>query len=129
MQEHHNYFVGLDGVLVHNQSKIKLGVPGDGFVPNPNVAGPYKRPSGAGPTAAQTASVQGKPCAACGALSSKQVADHIDPLVVQHYRDGRVNVQQQSTLNAVQPHCPACSASQGGYLSAFSRAMKSLFGF
>lgn len=47
----------------------KLGVPGEEFVPAQNVSGPYSRPSGAEPTAEQRASVQGKPCAECGALS------------------------------------------------------------
>jgi RHS repeat-associated protein len=107
----------------------KLGVPGEEFVPAQNVSGPYSRPSGAGPTAEQRASVQGKPCAECGALSKNQVADHKDPLVVQHYREGKVNVEQQRQVDAVQPHCQTCSARQGGMLSNFSRAMKELFGF
>lgn len=107
----------------------KSGVPGNNFVPNNIVTGPYVRPSGAGPTAAQRAAVQGQPCVDCGAITPKQVADHIDPLVVQYYRDGDVNVGQQSSVNAVQAHCPTCSASQGGQLSAFSKTMKQIFGF
>lgn len=51
------------------------------------------------------------PCVDCGAVSGNQVADHIDPLVVQYYRDGAVDV-----------------AAQGGQLSAFSRAMKKCLG-
>jgi filamentous hemagglutinin len=57
------------------------------------------------------------------------VADHKDPLVVQHYREGKVNVEQQRQVEAVQPHCQTCSARQGGMLSNFSRVMKELFGF
>jgi len=98
-------------------------------VPNPNVTGPYTRPTGAGPNAAQRAAVQGQPCVDCGAVTGRQVADHIDPLVVQYYREGAVDVAKQSTVGAVQPHCPFCSNVQGGQLSTFSRRMKSLFGF
>lgn len=107
----------------------KLGVPEEGFVPNAKVTEPYVRPSVLGRTADQKAAVQGKPCVECGALSKNQVADHKDPLVVQHYREGKVNVEQQRSVGAVQPHCPQCSARQGGYLSAFSRTMRELFGF
>jgi RHS repeat-associated protein len=101
-------------------------VPSDDFVPGPNVTTKYKRPSGAGPTAAQREAVQGKPCVDCGKVTAKQVADHKDPLVVQHYREGTVGTAAQSAVDAVQPHCPACSAKQGGFLSAFSRRMKEL---
>lgn len=127
----HTYYATKLNLLVHNcgGSTPKSGVPGDDFVPNPNVTDPYARPSAAGPNAAQKASVQGKPCVDCGAVTPNQVADHIDPLVVQHYREGAVNVQQQSQVSAVQPHCPACSASQGGQLGAFGRRMREFFGF
>lgn len=108
---------------------VKAGVPGPEFVPSKSVTGPYVRPSGAGPTAAQRASVQGKPCVDCGAQTNNQVADHKDPLVVQHYRTGSVDVQKQRSVDAVQPHCPACSNTQGGQLSVFSRLMKNYFGF
>lgn len=118
-----------EGELEAAAKSAKSGVPGPEFVPSEAVTAPYARPSGAGPTAAQRASVQGKPCVDCGALTSKQVADHIDPLVVQYYRTGSVNVSQQSSLEAVQPHCPSCSASQGGQLGVFGKLMKDLFGF
>ncbi len=49
--------------------------------------GPYKRPSNA-TTPEQRASVQDKPCATCGATGQKNNADHIEPLVVQHYKGG-----------------------------------------
>ncbi|MGY4495844.1 two-partner secretion domain-containing protein [Pseudomonas sp. TE3610] len=106
----------------------KSGVPDASFTPNPDITSPYVRPQGAGPNSAQRASVQGLPCVDCGAVSSNQVADHIDPLVVQYYRDGAVDVAAQKSVEAVQPHCPACSAAQGGQLSAFSRAMKKYLG-
>ncbi|WP_259674751.1 filamentous hemagglutinin N-terminal domain-containing protein [Pseudomonas fluorescens] len=112
-----------------SSGSAKSGVPGGDFTPNPNVTVPYSRPSGAGPNAAQRATVQGKPCVDCGVVTSNQVADHIDPLVVQYYRDGAVNVSGQSSVNAVQPHCPSCSASQGGQLGAFGKAMRKFFGF
>jgi YD repeat-containing protein len=105
-------------------AKRVSGVPEKGSItPHPD-AGPYKRPSAAGPTAAQKRSVQGKPCVDCGAVTPKQVADHKDPLVVQHYRDGEVDIPQQRTLEAVQPHCPSCSSTQGGHLGAFGKEMK-----
>lgn len=106
----------------------KSGVPSADFVPNPNITEKYTRPSGAGPTAAQKDSVQGKPCVDCGAITSKQVADHKDPLVVQYFREGKVDVKKQSQLDAVQPHCPSCSASQGGQLGAFSKKMNNELG-
>jgi hypothetical protein len=90
--------------------------------------GPYVRPSGA-TTAAQRASVQGLPCVECGAVTPVQVADHIYPLVREWYETGGINAEFMRFLEAVQPQCPACSASQGGQLSWWSRSMKELFGF
>jgi ribosomal protein S27AE len=107
-----------------NSSTKKSGVPGGDFVANENITVKYTRPASAGPTAAQKASVQNKPCVDCGTVTIKQVADHKDPLVVQYYREGKVNVQQQKQLEAVQPHCPTCSSSQGGQLGAFGKKMK-----
>ena len=105
----------------------KSGVPGDGFTPSGSVTSPYVRPIGT--TTAQRTSVQGQPCVDCGAITSNQVADHIDPLVVQYYREGAVNVEQQSSVGAVQAHCPTCSAIQGGQLGAFAKSMLKFFGF
>ncbi|MEK8017293.1 MAG: hypothetical protein VSS75_010515 [Candidatus Parabeggiatoa sp.] len=68
--------------------------------------------------------MQGKPCVDCGKITNKQVADHIEPLVVQYYRDGAVDVAKQSSVEAVQPHCPTCSSSQGGQLGGFGKKMK-----
>lgn len=64
-----------------------------------------------------------------GCHRTTQVADHKDPLVVQYYRDGSVNVPAQRAVDAVQPHCPTCSATQGGQLGAFGKAMREFFGF
>ncbi|TXT25035.1 MAG: RHS repeat-associated core domain-containing protein [Rhodocyclaceae bacterium] len=105
----------------------KSGVPGEGFTPSESVSSPYVRPIGT--TAGQRTSVQGQPCVDCGAITSKQVADHIDPLVVQYYREGAVNIEQQSSVGAVQAHCPTCSAIQGGQLGAFGKSMLKYFGF
>lgn len=118
-----------DIATLSNGNNVKSGVPGSDFTPNPDITGPYVRPSSAGPNAAQKASVQGQPCVDCGAVTPNQVADHIDPLVVQYYRDGAVDVPAQSSVDAVQPHCPTCSASQGGQLGAFGKAMRNYFGF
>lgn len=86
--------------------------------------GPYKRPNNA-TSKEQRDSVQGKPCATCGATGQKNNADHKDPLVEQHYRGG---IQPNKSPDAVRPQCPTCSAQQGGYLKQFSTAMKKLFG-
>ncbi|WBS02106.1 DUF6531 domain-containing protein [Pseudoduganella sp. SL102] len=85
----------------------------------------YKRSSACGPSTQQTASVQGKACVVCGATDPKMVADHIDPLVVEHYRTGTNDVAHQTSVAAVQPHCPSCSRRQGGMASAFSKCMGS----
>jgi filamentous hemagglutinin family protein len=118
-----------DDKTANNSRGVKSGVPGVDFTPNPDIVAPYTRPRGVGPTTAQRASVQGKPCVDCGETTERQVADHIDPLVVQYYRDGAVDVLRQNSLEAVQPHCPGCSSTQGGQLGAFSKAMKKLFRF
>lgn len=110
-------------------NSVKSGVPGSDFTPNPAITAPYSRPSGAGPSAAQQASAQGRPCVDWGATTSNQVADHIDPLVAQYYREGAINAPAQSSVNAVQSHCPICSAIQGGQLGAFGKAMRKFFGF
>jgi hypothetical protein len=107
----------------------RSGVPGDDFVPSQNVTAPYVRPSILDTTPAQKAAVQGNPCVDCGAITNRQVADHVDPLVVEYYRTGTNNIPNQRSVSAVQPHCPSCSASQGGYLSDFSKQMKNFFGF
>jgi RHS repeat-associated protein len=95
--------------------------------PNPGPDGPYKRPNNA-TTQEQRDSVQGKPCATCGATGQKNNADHKDPLVEQHYRGG-VDKDKMRSPDAVRPQCQNCSNQQGGYLSGFSKALKKLFGF
>lgn len=105
----------------------RLGVPTEDFVPKAG-APDYVRPRRAGPTRAQSRSVQGQPCTNCGATTPKQVADHIEPLSVEHFRTGAIDVEAQRSIDAVQPHCPSCSAEQGGFLSAFARRMRDLLG-
>ncbi len=130
VEDDHTYFVGTGEYLVHNTPPCGRvsGVPDADFTPDPS-AGPYKRPRGIGPTAAQRRSVQGKPCVDCGAVTPTQVADHIDPAVVEHYRTGAVDVAKQSSVDAVQAHCRTCSARQGGMLSGFAKRMKVILGF
>ena len=89
----------------------------------PEITKPYARPSGT-PTAAQRASVQGKPCVDCGAVTSRQVADHKTPLVKEYYQTGRIDMEKAKSLDSVQPQCPTCSARQGAEMSRYSRAMK-----
>jgi hypothetical protein len=126
VEDGHSYFVGEVGAWVHNTCPGDLGVPGPRFRPGRGVAERYVRPFGT--TAAQRAAVQGMRCVACGASAPRMIPDHIDPLVVEHYRTGTINEARQLSVRAVQPHCPACSAQQGGYLSAFSSRMANLLG-
>jgi hypothetical protein len=92
--------------------------------PHPGVSEPYVRPLGT--TRAQRKSVQGSPCVDCGKTAAVQRADHKDPLVVQYYRDGSIDLEKAKSLDAVQAQCPDCSNKQGGTLSAFSGRMKKL---
>ncbi len=92
-----------------------------------SITKPYARPGGA-TTAEQRASVQGRSCVDCGVTSGTQVADHIDPLVKEYYRTGSIDLERMRSIEAVQPQCPTCSASQGGTLSWFSRAMRDFWG-
>lgn len=101
------------------------GVPTGDFVPKPGIA-PYKRPGASRPTTAQTSSVQGKPCVVCGTINATMIADHIDPLAVEYYRTGQNDIEVQTSVDAVQPHCASCSHSQGGRMSAFSKKMKKI---
>lgn len=87
----------------------------------------YSRPSGA-TTRAQRESVQGQPCVDCGDIADRQVADHIDPLVVEFYRTGAIDLKRMRSLDAVQPQCPTCSARQGAALSRYSIEMRRLWG-
>ena len=89
----------------------------------PNITKAYKRPSGA-TTKAQRQSVQGKPCVDCGAKTSKQFADHKDPLVKEYYQTGTIDKTRMRDVGSVQPQCPTCSSRQGAGLSRFSRQMK-----
>ncbi len=60
----------------------------------------------------------------CGARTSKQFADHKDPLVKEYYRTGRIDKSRMRDIDAVQPQCPTCSSRQGAELSRFSRQQK-----
>jgi hypothetical protein len=89
--------------------------------------GAYKRPNNA-TTQEQRDDAQGKACSTCGATGQKNNADHIDPLVEQHYRGG-IDKTKMRSPDATRPQCQSCSNQQGGYLRTFSVAMKKLFGF
>jgi RHS repeat-associated protein len=88
---------------------------------------PYQRPNNA-TTKAQRDSVQGQPCATCGATGQKNYADHKEPLVMEYYRTGSINKTNMRSPDAVQPQCPSCSNQQGGWLSRFSKLMRGLLG-
>jgi RHS repeat-associated protein len=84
---------------------------------------PYSRPSGA-TTAAQRASVQGKPCALCGESAPKMNAGHKEALVKEHYQTGTINRTRMRDPAAVRPECPTCSNREGANMSRYSRVMK-----
>ncbi len=49
---------------------------------------------------------------------------HLDPLAQGHYHTGSIDVVRMRSLDAVQPQCPTCAASQGWWLSQLSQAMR-----
>jgi hypothetical protein len=77
----------------------------------------YKRPTGA-TTKAQRDFVQGQPCVDCGAVTSRQFADHKTALVKEYYETGKIDMQRMKSLDAVQSQCPTCSARQGAWFRA-----------
>jgi RHS repeat-associated protein len=89
----------------------------------PDIATPYKRPSGA-TTKAQRESVQNQPCVDCGNIANRQVADHKIPLVKEYYETGTIDNTKMRSLDAVQSQCPTCSARQGAEMSRYSRQQK-----
>jgi RHS repeat-associated protein len=84
---------------------------------------PYERPTGA-TTAAQRASVQGKPCVTCGKVAERMFADHKTALVREHYLTGRVDRVRMRSLDAVQSQCSTCSGRQGAELGRWGRQMR-----
>nr|WP_269112207.1 RHS repeat-associated core domain-containing protein [Delftia acidovorans] len=119
--------LGLAGTTTDSKGNTIItsdyGVPDKStFEPKQGI-GKYQRLGPCGPTAQQTAAVQGQPCVVCGGIEAKMVADHIDPLVVEHYRTGTNDVVKQTQVSSVQSHCPTCSRIQGGQASAFSKCM------
>ncbi|WP_275667741.1 RHS repeat-associated core domain-containing protein, partial [Fastidiosibacter lacustris] len=93
----------------------------------PDITKAYKRPPGA-TTVEQRASIQGKPCVDCGAVTPKQVADHKNPLVKEYYETGTIDTTWMRSVDAVQPQCPTCSARQGADMSRYSQQMKKELG-
>ncbi len=85
----------------------------------------YSRPSGA-TTRAQRESVQGQPCVNCGDVAPTMYADHKYELVKEHYETGTIDLGRMRSTDAVQPHCPSCSRSQGGHMSQYSKKMKAI---
>jgi RHS repeat-associated protein len=87
---------------------------------------PYARPAGA-TTAAQRASVQGKPCTDCGTIAQRMFADHKTPLVKEYYQTGTINKTRMRQLGAVQPQCPTCSGRQGAQLGRYAKEIRQKF--
>ena len=111
------------GLTIGGTGKLLGNIVGKVVKSAPNITKAYKRPSGA-TNQAQRKSVQGKPCVDCGVTTSKQFADHKDPLVKEFYRTGTIDKTHMRDVGSVQPHCPTCSSRQGAGLSRYSRQMK-----
>jgi RHS repeat-associated protein len=103
-------------------------VAADGEKVATKVEGPYKRPSNA-TTAEQRASVQGKPCAKCGATDGKRIAGHKKALVEEHYETGTIDKKRMRDVNSVQPECETCSTREGAEKSRYSKKQKKAHGF
>jgi RHS repeat-associated protein len=124
---------GLAGSTVDGTGKLVSlndhGIPDKAaFDPKPDITKKYSRNQACGPNSAQTAAVQGQACVTCGNTAPRMIADHKDALVVEYYRTGTNDVAHQSSVAAVQPHCPSCSPTQGGQASAFSKCMAGKLG-
>ncbi|MBX3475139.1 MAG: VCBS repeat-containing protein [Planctomycetes bacterium] len=89
----------------------------------PKAPSAYRRPAGA-TTKAQRQSVQGQPCWECGSVSRTMIADHRNPLVVEWYETGTIDLAAMRSLDAVRAHCPKCSPGQGGRLRRYSVTMR-----
>ena len=87
----------------------------------------YARPKNA-TTKAQREAVQGKPCVECGQVTPKQFANHKEALVKEYYRTGKIDQANMRKLDAVNTHCPTCSARQGATLSRYSKEMAREYG-
>jgi len=88
---------------------------------------PYKRPTNA-TTKGQRLSVQGKPCHECGETFEIMYADHKTPLIIEYYKNGKINIRRMRDVDSVQPHCPKCSSRQGGRLSNYAKKKKKELG-
>ncbi len=105
------------------------GPSGEGDSPvRPNITKPYSRPPNATPKRLRL-SVQRQSCADCGTLAPKMYVNHIEPLVQEYYRTGTIDTDRMRSPDAVNAHCPTCSARQGGVMANFSKLMKALLGF
>jgi hypothetical protein len=116
------------GAAVVDDLVAQLGVMVSSLKAGALIKGPYKRPSGA-TTLQQRAAVQGQPCVDCGVVTLKQIANHIDELVKEWYSTGTIDLTKMRSVNAVNAHCPTCSAKQGAAAAQFSKQMKREHGF
>jgi hypothetical protein len=92
----------------------------------PNITKPYSRPLNA--TRGLSLFVQGKPCSNCSTVAPKMYVNHIEPLVQEYYRTGTIDLDRMRSPDAVNAHCPTCSAREGGVMANFSKYMKALLG-
>lgn len=55
------------------------------------------------------------------------ITDHLDTVMVEHYRTGTNDIARQKSVAVVQPHFPRCSSQQSGMASAFPHACRLKF--
>jgi hypothetical protein len=104
------------------------GPSGEGDRPvRPNITKPYSRPPNATPKRLRL-SAQGQPRENCGTFAPKMYVNHIEPLVQEYYRTGTIDTDRMRSPDAVNAHCPTCSAREGGVMANFSKLMKALLG-
>ncbi|MBV4358902.1 LamG-like jellyroll fold domain-containing protein [Pinibacter aurantiacus] len=74
---------------------------------------PYKRPNNATTPAQRKAVNQpNSKCATCGTTQGPFVADHIEPLAIEHISTGTIDKKKMRSLGAVQSQCENCSSDQ-----------------
>ncbi len=92
----------------------------------PKINKPYSRPPNA--TRGLSTFVQGNRCSDCGTIAPKMYVNHVEPLVKEYYRTGTIDTDRMRSPDAVNAHCPTCSAREGGVMANFSKYMKALLG-
>lgn len=77
----------------------------------------------------QRAAVQWRVCVTYGQKSSKMVADHKTPLLLEYLKRGRIDTVKMRKMKAIQPQWSRCSSQQGAFLSQLSRKINKMRGW